>query len=32
MDDLIYFGFVDGASQHTQNLAYVAWVIYYPSG
>jgi len=32
MDDLIYFGFVDGASLHTQNIASTAWVIYYPSG
>ena len=32
MDDLIYFGFADGASWHTQNLASAAWVIYYPSG
>ena len=32
MDDMIYLGFVDGASQNTQNLASVAWVIYYPSG
>lgn len=32
MGDLIYFGFADGGSQHTQNLSSVAWVIYYPSG
>jgi ribonuclease HI len=25
----IYFGFVDGASRHTQNLASVAWIIYH---
>jgi len=31
MDDLIYFGFTDSASQHTQNLTSVAWVIYYPT-
>ena len=32
MDDLVYFGFVDGASRHTRNLASTAWVIYYPTG
>ena len=32
MDDLVYFGFTDGVSRHTRNLASVAWVIYYPSG
>ncbi len=32
MDNLIYFGFADGESRHTQNLASVAWVIYYPYG
>ena len=31
MDDMILFGFTDGASQHTRNLASTAWVIYYPS-
>jgi len=31
MDDLVYLGFIDGASRHTQNLASMAWVIYYPS-
>jgi ribonuclease HI len=25
----IFVGFVDGASQHTQNIASVAWVIYH---
>lgn len=32
MGDLVYLGFIDGASRHTQNLAFVAWVIYYPFG
>ena len=32
MDGLIYFRFTDGASQYTQNLSSVSWVIYYPSG
>ena len=32
MDDLIYFGFADGASRHTRNLASAALGIYYPSG
>ena len=32
MDDLVYFGFVDGASRHTRNLASATWVIYYPTG
>ena len=32
MDDLVYFGFADGASRHTRNLAYAAWVLYYPTG
>jgi ribonuclease HI len=27
----IYFGFVDGASQRTQNLASAAWVVYSPT-
>jgi len=31
MDNLVYFGFADGASWHTWNLASVAWVIYYPT-
>ena len=26
-----HFGFADGASRHTRNLASVAWVLYYPS-
>jgi len=26
-----YYGFADGASRHTQNLASTAWVIYSPS-
>jgi ribonuclease HI len=25
----IFFRFADGSSQHTQNIAYVAWVIYH---
>jgi ribonuclease HI len=29
---LVYLGFVDGASRHTQNLASAAWVIYSPEG
>ena len=32
MDDLVYFGFADGASRHNQNLASAAWVLYYPTG
>ena len=32
MDDLVYFGFTDGASRHTWNLASIAWVLYYPTG
>src|SRR3984885_4441651 len=32
MDDLVYFGFIDGASRHTQNLASTTWVLYYPTG
>lgn len=31
MDELVYFGFNDGANRHTRNLDSVAWVIYYPS-
>ena len=27
-----HFGFADGASRHTRNLASVAWVLHYPSG
>ena len=32
MDDLVFFGFADGASRHTRNLASAAWVLYYPTG
>ena len=32
MDSSIYIGFTDGASHHTQNSAFVAWVIYTPMG
>ena len=32
MDDLVYFGFADGASWHTRNLASAPWVLYYPTG
>src|ERR1700733_13589096 len=32
MDALVYFGFVDGASRHTRNLASATWVLYYPIG
>jgi ribonuclease HI len=32
MDDLVYFGFADGASRYTWNLASAAWVLYYPTG
>ena len=32
MDDLVYFGFADGASRHTWNLTSTAWVLYYPTG
>ena len=31
-ESLIYVGFVDGASHHTQNSILVAWVIYTPMG
>ena len=27
-----HFGFADGASRHTHNLASVAWVLHHPSG
>ena len=30
-ESVIYTGFVDGASRHTLNLAFAAWVIYEPS-
>jgi len=29
MGDLVYFGFVDGASRHTRNQAFPVWVIHY---
>ena len=29
---MAYYGFADGASRHTRNLASVAWVVYSPSG
>jgi len=32
MGDLVYLTFDDGASRHTQKLASITWVIYYPSG
>lgn len=32
MDDLVFFGFADGASRHTRNIASAAWVPYYPTG
>ena len=28
---MVYFGFVDGANQHTQNLTSPTWMIYYPT-
>jgi ribonuclease HI len=31
-ESLVYLGFTDGASRHTQNLASFAWVIYSPEG
>ena len=31
-ESLVYVGFVDGASRHTQNSASDAWVIYTPTG
>ena len=27
---MAYYGFANGASRHTQNLALAAWVIYFP--
>ena len=27
-----HFGFADGASRHTRNLAFTAWVFHHPSG
>ena len=32
LDVMSHFGFADGASRHTQNLASAAWVLHYPSG
>ena len=32
LDEMSHFGFADGASRHTWNLASVAWVLHYPSG
>ena len=29
---MAYYGFADGASRHTQNIASAAWVVYSPSG
>ena len=29
---MAYYGFADGASRHTRNLASAAWVVYSPSG
>ena len=31
-ESVVYTRFADGASRYTLNLAYVAWVIYEPSG
>ena len=31
-ESLVYVGFTDGASCHTQNLASITWVIYSPKG
>jgi ribonuclease HI len=31
-ESLIYLGFTDRASRHTQNLASAAWVVYSPEG
>ena len=31
LDVMSHFGFVDGASRHTRNLASAAWVLHYPS-
>jgi ribonuclease HI len=28
----VFFGFIDGASQHTRRLAFVTWVIFMPQG
>jgi hypothetical protein len=32
MESLVYLGFVNRASCHTQNLASIAWVVYSPKG
>ena len=32
MESLVYLGFEDGASHHTQNMDSSAWVIYSPEG
>ena len=32
MEFLVYIGFADDASRHTQNSALVSWVIYTPTG
>ena len=32
LDVMSHFGFADGASRHTRNLASAAWVLHYPSG
>ena len=32
MESSAYIGFTDGASLHTQNLAFASWVIYTPMG
>jgi ribonuclease HI len=32
MESLVYLGFVDRASHHTQNLASATWVVYSPNG
>ena len=32
IESLVYVGFADGASHHTQNSASAAWVIYTPTG
>jgi hypothetical protein len=29
---LVFLGFIDGASRHTQNMASTSWVIYSPKG
>ena len=32
LDVMSHFGFTDGASRHTRNLASAAWVLHHPSG